>query len=309
MSWKHSLTLMLAAAVAASLVPEAHADGRTKAARELAEFLMRKAGRKAIAEGGEALARRLATAAARHGDDVFHAVRRIGPKALHLAEEAGEHAPRVMRFVARHGDDAAAVMTKQSMMLLSLGDDAGRALLRHKSVAVPLLETYGSTAARAMAVVNPRNGRRLIMLAKTYDRMQQTRKVMEVVAKYGDKAAEFVWEHKGALAVGTTLAAFLLDPEPFINGTRKLTETVAKEIVVPVSSAIIDGGAKMGESVLQHAVKPAVTELSRAAAQAIPWGMVGVAGLAFLAVPVGLTLRRFARGHALPPASAGGAAA
>ena len=29
----------------------------------------------------------------------------------------------------------------------------------------------------------------------------------------------FVWRHKGALAVGSVLAAFLADPGPFIGGT------------------------------------------------------------------------------------------
>ena len=74
-------TLALLAAIAAgSIVREARADGKSKAARELAEFLMRKLGKKAVLEGSEALARRIATAASRHGDDVFAAVRRVGPK-------------------------------------------------------------------------------------------------------------------------------------------------------------------------------------------------------------------------------------
>ena len=31
--------------------------------------------------------------------------------------------------------------------------------------------------------------------------------LLEVIAKYGDRAAVFVWENKGALAVGATLTA------------------------------------------------------------------------------------------------------
>lgn len=281
--------LLAAIVVAAGNVPPARADGKSKAAGELARFVMRKFGAKAIAEGGEALARRIATAATRHGDDVFHAVKRIGPRALSLADDAGKHAPQVMRFVARHGDDAAAVMSKQSMKLLSLGDDAGRALLRHKSVVVPMLETYGSSAARALATVTPQNGRRLVMLAKTFDRVQQTKKVVEVVGKYGDRAVNFMWEHKGALAATAACTAFLADPEAFMSGARKLTDTVAKQVVVPVSSAVIDSSVKLGDSILRHAVKPVVTEMSRAAARSIPWGalaglgLAGVAGLASLA--------------------------
>jgi hypothetical protein len=283
-------SLLLAAAfVAAGNVPPARADGKSKAAGELARFVLRKFGAKAVAEGGEALARRIASTAARHGDDVFHAVRRIGPRALSLADDAGKHAPHVLKFVAKHGDDAAAVMTKQSMKLLSLGDDAGRALLRHKSVVVPMLETYGSTAARALATVTPQNGRRLVMLAKTFDRVQQTKKVVEVVAKYGDRAVNWMWANKGALATAAACSAFLADPEAFMSGARKLTDTVAKQVVVPVSSAVIDGSVKIGDSLLRHAVKPVVTEMSRAAARSMPWGtlaavaLAGFAGLASLA--------------------------
>lgn len=68
-----ALTLL---ALVAGSISEARADGKSKAARDLAGYLMRKFGAKAATEGGEALARRIATAATRHGDDVFRAVRR-----------------------------------------------------------------------------------------------------------------------------------------------------------------------------------------------------------------------------------------
>lgn len=213
-----------------------------------------------------------------------------------------------MKFVAAHGDEAAAVTSKQSMKLLSLGDDAGRALLRHKEVVVPMLETYGSTAARALATVTPKNGRRLVMLAKTFDRMQQTKKVVEVVAKHGDRVVDWMWAHKGGLATTAALAAFLADPEGFMSGARKLTDTVAKQVVVPV----VNGGVKIADSLLQHAVKPAVTELSRAVARSIPWGTLIAAGLvsfvSLVAVAMWrlLSLRRASavRGRLVQPAAA-----
>ena len=278
------ITLFLAAIVVAEgTAPPAYADGKATVARELGHLLARKLGAKAVAKGGQALSRRAAVAASHHADDVARAVKRIGPRALTLANEAGEHAPQVMQFVAKHGAAGAAVMTKQSSKLLaSLGDDAGVALLRHNTVVVPMLEKYGATAARALTKVTPQNGRRLIMMAKTFDRGQTAVKVVEVVAKHGDAVVNWMWANKGALAATAAVTAFLADPESFMNGTKKLTESVSKQIVVPLSSAVINGGVKIGDSFLQHAVKPAVTEMSRAAARSIPWGTVIVTGLVSL---------------------------
>ena len=105
---------------------------------------MRKFTGKATQEGAEALTRRIATVAARHGDDlVTAAVRKTGPRALDLADDAAEQAPRVLHFIGKYGDEGAGMLSRRSMKLLSLGDDAAAALVRHKGVAEPLLETYG----------------------------------------------------------------------------------------------------------------------------------------------------------------------
>ena len=133
---------------------------------------------------------------------------------------------------------------------MTLGEGVGETLLKHKGVAEGVLENYGAVGLRALAVVNPRNGRRLLMLEKTFTRAQQMKTVMDVVAKYGDKAATWIWDHKGVLAVSATLAAFLADPEPFINGTKQLGEIIVKDAVVPVTSAVINGGANVADSVM-----------------------------------------------------------
>ena len=63
-----------------SLAPPCRADLISKAASETAEFVLKKFGKKAVTEGGEALASKLASSAARHGDDVLSAVRKVGPQ-------------------------------------------------------------------------------------------------------------------------------------------------------------------------------------------------------------------------------------
>src|SRR5205807_2289416 len=50
----------------------------------------------------------------------------------------------------------------------------------------------------------------------------------------GDPAMNFIWRNKGALAVGTTLTAFLASPEPFLNAAQGITQAVAE---VPLTVA------------------------------------------------------------------------
>jgi hypothetical protein len=75
------------------------------------------------------------------------------------------------------------------------------------------------------------------MLAEngTLAKMGREVEVLEVIGKYGDRAADFIWRHKGALAVGATLTAFLANPEPFLDGTQVLVGTVAENVVRPIA--------------------------------------------------------------------------
>ena len=211
------------------------------AAREAAEFALKKFGVKVVREGSEALTARIAAAAARHGDDVFEAVKKIGPKALSLADEAGENAPRVLRLLSRHGDDAARVVGHpQAMTLLSrYGDDVAEVLIRHKGIAEPVLASLGEPAVKAMAAVGDQGGRRLAMMAGGGDlaAIGRTPELLGVIGRYGDKAMDFIWKHKAVLAGGTALAAFLANPEPYLDGTNRFAETVAQNAVRPMVQA------------------------------------------------------------------------
>jgi hypothetical protein len=217
----------------------AQADFRTKAAREAAEYVMKKFGRTAVREGTETLAERIAAGAARHGDDLITAVRKVGPKALSLADEAGEQAPAALRLLSRHGEDAAVWVLRRpgGMKLLSrYGDDAAEALVKHKGLAEPVIERFGGPAVEAFRAVGPQGGRRLAMMAEGGElaAMGRTPELMGVIARFGDPAMDFIWRNKGALAVGTTLTAFLARPEAFIEGTNRLADTVAENAVRPV---------------------------------------------------------------------------
>ncbi len=233
----------LACALLLATPSASRAGGLGKAAQEAAEFLMKKFGKEVAGQSAERLTGRIASAAARHGDDVLGAVRRVGPRALSLADEAGEHAPQAMRLLTRYGDDAARVLSRPKGMALfaRYGDDAASALIKHGGVAEPLVERMGRPAVEALGAVGARGGRRLAMMADGGElaALGRTPEVMGIISKYGDPAMEFIWRNKGALAVGTALTAFLANPQPFIDGTTQITGAVAENAVRP---AVIAAG-------------------------------------------------------------------
>jgi hypothetical protein len=222
----------------AGLVASDRVVAQGGAAREAAEQALRLLGKECIRVGEEALARRLQRLVVTHGDDVFRAATKVGPEAIRLIESAGAHGEVAAKLLGRYGKQAVWVAGKPARLALIVrhGDQAALALLRHRTLAEPLIESFGATAARAIAGVDARNARRMaILLADgTLEQIGRTNDVLRVVGLFGDHAMEFVWRHKGALAVGTVLAAFLADPEPFLNGARDLVSVAAGTIVRPV---------------------------------------------------------------------------
>jgi len=100
----------------------------------------------------------------------------------------------------------------------------------------PVVKRFGRAGAKAMESVSARNARRIAMMADEGGALadpSKARRLLELVARGGDKTMEFIWKHKSALAVSAALVAFLNDPQPFIDGTRDLTQVVMKEGVHP----------------------------------------------------------------------------
>jgi hypothetical protein len=57
---------------------------------------------------------------------------------------------------------------------------------------------------------------------------------------------DFVWRNKLTLAGGTALAAFVANPEPFLDGTRQLVENTVESVASNVGKPIAEqlGDAK-----------------------------------------------------------------
>ena len=244
--------LMLTAALCLLATTPAAAQGLAgKAAHELAESALKRFGRGAAAEGAETLAGKIASAAARHGDEAVEAaVRKAGPKALTLADDAGEQGAQALRLLAQHGDAVAPALANRSsrLLLARYGDDAATALLKHPAVSEPLLNGYGAPAVQALQAIGPQNGRRLAMLDQSGElaAFRRSDELLTAIGRHGDACMEFVWKHKAVLAGGAALAAFLADPAPYLSGAKELTAIVAPPAIT--------GAAQVAESVAGHLI-------------------------------------------------------
>lgn len=233
------LFIGLALIVGASI---ARGQGKAKVARQTAEYVMRKFGKEAAEVGVETLTRRIEVLIAKHGDEALVAVKKIGPRALTLADEAGVHGAESLsiKLMAKQGGDAVWVVAKPNRLAIFVkyGDDAAEAMIKHGEIADPLLQSLGKPAAGALKAVSPQAGRRLAILAEGGElaQMGRTPELLDVVGKYGDRAMDFVWRNKGSLTVTAALAAFLADPQPFIDGTVDITRIAADSTVKPLAA-------------------------------------------------------------------------
>ena len=212
------------------------AQGKAKLAKETAEYVLGKFGKEAGQESVETLTRKIETLAVKHGDDALIAVKKVGPRSFHLVEEAGEHGVQSVKLMAKYGDDAVWVVAKQNRLAIFVkyGDDAAEAMMKHGEIAEPLLTTLGKPAAGALKT---QGGRRLAMMAEQGEltRIGRTPELLDVIAKYGDGAMDFIWKHKGPLALSAALTAFLANPKPFIDGTADIAKVVAENVARPIA--------------------------------------------------------------------------
>jgi hypothetical protein len=133
-------------------------------------------------------------------------------------------------------------------------DAAARAVAPHLKVGMTLVPLARSSS-RAMAGLAPRNARRLAMLAEdgTLARSGRWGELLAVIERHGDRAMDFVWRHKGALAVSTILAKFLAEPEVFLGGGRELIGGAAREATQPLAD-VADAAASRWMGIARSAV-------------------------------------------------------
>ncbi|HEV3437110.1 MAG TPA: hypothetical protein VG122_07110 [Gemmata sp.] len=227
------------AVVAASLflAPVVQAQGRVQLAREVAVELFERFGVK-VARNVPELTARIESLTARYGEEAMLAARRGGPSAIGLMESAGANGAKAARVLAVYGEQAASrVLSRPTAMkqFVQYGDEAAGVLCRHPGVAEPLIERGGMQAVKALGTLGPQSGRRMVMMMEgELANVAHHPALLELVAKHGETAVEFLWKNKTTLAGGAALATFLANPEPFLNGTRDIASIVGENVVKPI---------------------------------------------------------------------------
>ncbi|MFY7913111.1 MAG: hypothetical protein ACOVPA_00375 [Rubrivivax sp.] len=199
-------------------------------ARETAEYILQKFGKRFPAQTADEVAQEVSRATARHGSDANRFLRAAGHSGLQALEQAGPKGPDVIKLYLRKGDDAVWLVSKPEKLVIFLkhGDNAADALVKHPGVADALITRHGAAAADALNRISQQSAQRLGMLSQDglLTATPRSAELLGVIPKYGDAAMDFIWKNKGALMVAAVLGSFLADPGVYISGVRGLAEAV-----------------------------------------------------------------------------------
>ena len=224
--------------VVAAVPTTAFAQGKATMAKEVAKFVMRKFGKEAAEIGSETLTKKIEALALRHGDEAFDAIRKVGPRTLHIVENAGEHGSDAVRLLAKRGDEAVWVVANKNRLAIFVkyGDSAAESMIKHGEHVETLIAQFGQPAAEALNAVNLQNGRRLSMLYHSglYGILDRSTEWFKIIAGHGDTAVEYLWNHQAELANDSIQSAFLNEPKPFLDGSKVLPSIETDDVAMPI---------------------------------------------------------------------------
>ena len=244
---RHGICLIIAAAMLVS-VPVAHGQ-IGKLLREGAEAL----GKKSVGSGARQAAREGAETSFRQG----------------LQRASGVAVQDVSGTIAA---SSGAAVSKAAI----------RALEKHgAATALPMIRRYGEDGARAMARLSPEHARRMVIMSDTLARNGRGADFMRVLAERGDVAAEWLWNNKGSVLVGTTAVAFLANPDEFLYATEIIATRAIETAGAQVARPLIEGTTQHVAPVMVDRV---VSPVAQRMAGPIAYGLL--AGMALLAAVV-----------------------
>jgi hypothetical protein len=198
---------------------------QSAAARRAAREVVEAFGREAV----EAAEPRVARLIEAYGDDAAAALRKVGPPGIQAMERFG--APG-LRILSRWGDDGVRLLAVEGdsavAALARYGDEAIDLMVRHPGVGRDLLSRFGEQALRSRLTTES-----VVTLNRLADPIRssgRTAEIFSVIEKFGDRACEFLWRNKGTIFLAGVLAAFLHDPQPYLDGIKQLVVQPASEI-------------------------------------------------------------------------------
>ena len=214
-------------------------------AREAAEYIVQRFGKRVPSQTADDVAREISRASARHGSDAVGFLRAAGHTGFDILEQAGPKAPDVIKLFVRRGDEAIWVVSKPEKLAIFIkhGDNAADALIKHPGIADSLITRHGGVAADALNRVSQQNAQRLGIVAQDGMLASTPRspELLGVIRKHGDSAMEFIWKHKGSLAVAAVLGSFLADPEAYLSGAKGLAEAVPGKFLESLGKNVVLG--------------------------------------------------------------------
>jgi hypothetical protein len=175
-----------------------------------------------------------ATAAAEHSISRNAADEVSLAKKSGSAGEAAARTPNLIRLQELMGEQALWVTSDARRLALftKFGESAALAMYRHPGIAEDLIEKFGNDAIAILQQCSKQNAQRFAMLSDDGLLAASVRsgELLQVLRRFGDPALEFVWKNKGALAVSSVLATFLMNPPAYISGVAALLTPAIKEV-------------------------------------------------------------------------------
>jgi hypothetical protein len=159
-----------------------------------------------------------------------------------------------------------------STVVRQAGKDVGALAAKFGArVTTPVVGKFGDDGARALASLSTTGGERLASIADELASSGRGKDWMKLIAARGDEVMEWLWKHKGSVAIGTAATAVALQPEEFLRASEH------------VATAVLDSAGKhVFEPLIAQGAKHIAGPMAERAAAAIPWHTIALMALAGL---------------------------
>lgn len=152
----------------------------------------------------------------------------------------------------------------------------GNRTLATGSVRSVVIDRLGIEGGKAMQRLTPTAARRMAEVSEQLARSPHKNQWLSIIQKYGDAAANFIWNNKGAIVVAAGSTAVLVAPEDFLKASGKLMETTVSVTGESIVRPIVT-------ETTRSIAGPVAQEFAKHAAASFPWefawGIVGLSGL------------------------------
>lgn len=199
----------------------------------------------------------------------------FGSTAKNASQEGAEQILRKAATVtvSKAGQEAAEAVAKQAgAVAIGHSEDALKAIATHgAAVTGPLLKNFGDDGAKALMKLSPANARRMAVIADELAARGRGADWVGVVAKGGDRAAQWIWDNKATIGVASAAAAFLANPEPFLNASVRVAskgiETAGEHVARPLIETSVSSIAPPLAKHVANAVSQPVVAMAKASTQ------------------------------------------